>query len=553
MRISELTQQVDPSGIRRVLLVPFEDQELPQLIHQAFPDASVTVLGKHDLAGLSVLKLIRRLRSDRWDIAVASVYQPAVHRSQISVELLITLSGARDRFVRVESDSLAHVTWSRFAFFLLPYLFIGSLLGLGVVISNYISVLLLARKTGYPRSQRPIPHLRDRKTVLFLRGDVSGAVHAGGSASHVKGMVKAFVQSGFNVVYVADSRLRDLPSAVTQIQIKPLKILEFFDEFQLLHYNLRIMRRLGEMLRDYQPSLIYQRHAIFTFAGSAMAHRFQIPIVLEANDSEVWIKRHWSRLMLDDLATRCEALALDMADRVAVISEGVKDQLSRYRIERARFILNPNGVDPDEFHPDIDGATVRQRYQISENIVVGFIGTFTRWHGVETLFDAALRAVERDSNLRFLFIGEGDLRSALEHRTAELGLQKVFIFTGLVPHSEAPHYLAACDVLVSPHLGFQDGTNFFGSPTKLFEYMAMGKPIIASRLGQIGEVIVDGVNGLHMNPGDTEQLAELILKLAHEKELRTKLGRQARADVVERHTWRANVERIVKSFETSSS
>ena len=553
MRISELTQQVDVSGVRRVLLVPFEDQELPQIIHEAFPDASVTVLGKHDLAGLSVLKLIRRLRSDRWDIAVASVHESAVRRSQISVELLATLSGAHERFVRVDSDSLVHVTRSRFVFFLLPYLFIGSLLGLGVVVSNYISVLLLARKTGYPRSQRPSPRLRDRKTVLFLRSDISGAVHAGGSVSHVKGMVKAFVQSGFDVVYVADSRLRDLPSAVTQVQIKPLTLLEFFDEFQLLHYNLRIMRRLGEILQRYRPSLIYQRHAIFTFAGSAIARRFQIPVVLEANDSEVWIKRHWSRLMLDDLATRCEALALDMADRVAVISRGVEDQLSQYRIEKTRFILNPNGVDPDEFHPDIDGARVRQRYQISENIVVGFIGTFTRWHGVETLFDAAVRAVERDSNLRFLFIGEGDLRSALERRTAEIGLQKLFIFTGLVPHIEAPDYLAACDVLVSPHLGFQDGTNFFGSPTKLFEYMAMGKPIIASRLGQIGEVIVDGVNGLHMNPGDSVQLAELILKLAHEKELRTKLGRQARADVVERYTWRANVARIMKSFETSRS
>jgi glycosyltransferase involved in cell wall biosynthesis len=83
--------------------------------------------------------------------------------------------------------------------------------------------------------------------------------------------------------------------------------------------------------------------------------------------------------------------------------------------------------------------------------------------------------------------------------------------------------------------------------------MAMGKPIIASRLEQIGEVIVDGVNGLHMNPGDVRQLADLILKLARDGRLRDKLGAQARQDAIRKHTWNANVERIVKSFESSAA
>jgi glycosyltransferase involved in cell wall biosynthesis len=361
-------------------------------------------------------------------------------------------------------------------------------------------------------------------------------------------MVKAFLRAGFRVIYVADGPLNVLPPEVTQIQIKPLALLDFFDEFQLLHYNLRVIARLGAILRAFSPSLIYQRHAIFNFSGGVTANRSRIPLVLEANDSEVWIKKHWSRLVLGDLATRCETLALELADRIAVISSGVQEQLSRYTIDRSRVLLNPNGVDPNEFHPDIDGGPIRLRYSISGSTVIGFIGSFTRWHGVETLFEAATLATRQDTSLRFMFIGEGDLRSALEKRAADLGLEKVLIFPGLVPHSAAPSYLAACDILVSPHLGFQDGTPFFGSPTKLFEYMAMGKPIIASRLEQIGEVIVDGANGLHMNPGDSQQLTELIVKLAGDRELCRKLGQQARRDVVERHTWDANVHRIVKSF-----
>jgi glycosyltransferase involved in cell wall biosynthesis len=145
------------------------------------------------------------------------------------------------------------------------------------------------------------------------------------------------------------------------------------------------------------------------------------------------------------------------------------------------------------------------------------------------------------------------LRSALQRRAADLGLEQSIIFTGLVPHSDAPRYLAASDILVSPHLGFDDGTKFFGSPTKLFEYMAMGKPIIASRLEQIGEVIRDGENGLEMMPGNASQLADQILDFARDRELRTRLGAAARQEVVQRYTWKANVDRILKSFETEGS
>jgi glycosyltransferase involved in cell wall biosynthesis len=552
MRISELTQQVNPSGVRRVLLLPFEDQELQQFAEQSFPEASLTILRKHDLAGLSLLNLVRRVRSNQWDLAIASMHSSAVRRSQASVELLVSFSKARERFVRADKDSLVHVDTSRIAFLLIPQLLLGTLIGVAAIPWTYGYLLLVSRKLPQPFGEKQVPLLsHDRKTVLFLRTDLSGSVRAGGSVSHVKGMIKAFMSSGFKVIYVADAPLSVLPPEVTQLQMKPLTILDFFDEFQLLHYNLRVIRRLGNIVERFKPSFIYQRHAIFNFAGGMIANRFGIPLVLEANDSEVWIRKHWSRLALEDLATRSEALALQLADRIAVNSTGVQEQLAPYRIKRDRYLLNPNGVDPDEFHPDIDGTPVRRRYGIGNEILVGFIGTFTRWHGIETLFDAAVIATQQESRLRFLLIGEGDLRSALEKRSMDLGLQGGITFAGLVPHSEAPRHLAACDILVSPHLGFQDGTKFFGSPTKLFEYMAMGKPIIASRLEQIGEVIVDGVNGLHMNPGDVRQLADLILKLARDGRLRDKLGAQARQDVIRKHTWNANVERIVKSFESS--
>jgi glycosyltransferase involved in cell wall biosynthesis len=116
----------------------------------------------------------------------------------------------------------------------------------------------------------------------------------------------------------------------------------------------------------------------------------------------------------------------------------------------------------------------------------------------------------------------------------------------MLPHAEMPKYLGACDILVSPHGRQADGGEFFGSPTKLYEYMAMGKPIVASRVGQIGEVLVDGESALLVGPDDPDALSAAIVRLIDDAGLRENLGRAARQAAETRHTWRQNAERVVE-------
>ena len=540
---------LDPQRVRTVLALPFEDQELVPYVQNALPHASITTFRKQDLAGLSTRKLLQTIRRQRYDLVIASLHSSAVRRSLSSVQLLLILSRAKQRAMRLEDGMYWGIEPRSMLLDILPRLLTGMLMGGALVTWTYVHTII-RRPVSSQRDVRPsLDKDRTGKTVLFLRTDLAGTLRAGGSVSHVKGMVHAFLRAGYNVVYVGDARQEALLPAVTQVQIAAPTFLDFLDEFQFLHYNRKMIRELDPIIRRYKPVLVYQRHSILNFAGGAVARRFGIPLVLEANDSEVWIKKHWSRLVFENLAVRCEAKALQNADRIAVISRGVRDQLAPYNIPDDRFLLNPNGVDPGEFHPDIDGAAIRDRYNLQGKVVVGFIGTFTRWHGVETLFDAAELSAENDDRLRYLLIGEGDLRTKLQKRAVDLNLQQLFVFTGLVPHHEAPQYLAACDILVSPHLGFEDGTKFFGSPTKLFEYMAMGKAIIAGKLEQIEEIIVDGVNGLHMVPGDATQLSQLITKLADDPGLRKHIGAQARTDVVKNHAWASNVDRILNSLQ----
>ena len=152
--------------------------------------------------------------------------------------------------------------------------------------------------------------------------------------------------------------------------------------------------------------------------------------------------------------------------------------------------------------------------------------------------------------LRFVFVGSGSLRERAEEiLKSEIATRRV-IFTGAVEHERVPALLDACDILVAPHVPLADGSDFFGSPTKIFEYMAMGKAIVASRLGQIGEVLSDEETALLVEPGNIGQLTAALVRVAETPELRERLGPNAREAAVRKHTWGHNARRVLEAYDS---
>ncbi len=145
----------------------------------------------------------------------------------------------------------------------------------------------------------------------------------------------------------------------------------------------------------------------------------------------------------------------------------------------------------------IDGSGIRERLRSRQaSIVIGFIGTFGPWHGAEVLARAFGELIAehphyRDS-VRLLMIGDGVKMPEVTAALDAAGVADQAVLTGLVAAGRRAGYLAACDILASPHVPNADGTPFFGSPTKLFEYMAMGSAIVASDLDQVGEILEHG-------------------------------------------------------------
>jgi glycosyltransferase involved in cell wall biosynthesis len=390
----------------------------------------------------------------------------------------------------------------------------------------------------------------DRMAVAYLRTDLIFGTKAGGSVGHIAGVVNGFSKRGTKVFIISTDKLELIDTLKTPINIlKPGSKYNFLSGMPELHYNETFTRAAIPILKNERASLIYQRYSMNNFSGVALARKFKLPLILEYNGSEVWIARNWGRrLRFEKLATRIEMLNFHAADLITVVSQPLMDELMQRGILADKIIVNPNGVDPQRYRPDIDGTAVRNEYKISGKTVVGFIGTFGNWHGAEVLAKANVKIIKElkySEDIHFLFIGDGVKLPETKKIVREGNIEERVTFTGLVSQERGAEYLAACDILVAPHVPNPDGSSFFGSPTKLFEYMAMGRGIVASDLDQIGEVLEHGRTAWMVKPGDAASLAEGIVRLATDVKLRGMLGKNARAEVIDKYTWDRHVEKTL--------
>jgi glycosyltransferase involved in cell wall biosynthesis len=389
---------------------------------------------------------------------------------------------------------------------------------------------------------------------VYVRSDMSFGVRAGGSVGHIAGVLHELARELGPPILLTTAAVPTVQSGVEVHVVGVPEAFWNFRELPSLALNGVFHDHAIRAINGRPVSLVYQRYSLNNYAGVRLARQLDVPLVIEYNGSEIWMNRHWGRaLKYEALAESIELLNMNAADLVVVVSRAMRDELVGRGVAGNRILVNPNGVDPERYSPAVDGTALRRQYDLEGKTVIGFISTFQPWHGADVLARAFVILMRRQpalrESVRLLMIGAGSGVTAAREAIAAGGLDANVRFTGLVPQEDGPAHLAACDILASPHVPNPDGSPFFGSPTKLFEYMAMRRAIVASDLDQIGEVLRHGETAWMVPPGDADALAAGLARLIEDRPLRQRLGAAARRDAVAHHTWRAHVKQILEALD----
>ena len=541
-----------------LLALDREPARATNILKKRFARADVIVLPRTKLETGNPLERLQTLQKLLPDIFAVSTERLAWQRGQNLLLLFGALAGAA-RGIILDSDGAVREEYTATTFLRSPFrLAYEAWVSASAVIRarRQLHTLERALNEGAFAAGPKADVVRNPSNGLrltYLRSIPTAGTCVGGSTTHVNGFIEAALQLGADVTLITNDRIAGLdasrlPQEVIQADPRGLTRATFD-----LHNALLFTERACDKIIPKPPDFIYQRYCRFNWTGVKASVRTRRPLFLEYNGSEVWVAQHWDRVGLSDLLQRCERLNLAAAARIFVVSEVERRNLERAGVPPEKIIVNPNAADIQRFQSHIGGAALRKEWGLTpDDILVGFAGTFGPWHGVTVLAEAIAR-IPAAVRMRFLLIGTGSLRDAVESILRDAGVEARAIFTGAVPHERMPLLLDACDVLVSPHVPLADDTEFFGSPTKLFEYMAMGKGIVASRLGQIGEVLEDEKTALLVNPGDPHVLANAIVRLSASSELRQRLGAEARRLCIARYTWKHNAERVLDAYRSLCS
>ena len=326
--------------------------------------------------------------------------------------------------------------------------------------------------------------------------------------------------------------------------------------------QLAVVRELESRLRALVPELepdVLHAHSpsLNGLAALRVGRALGLPVVYE-------VRAFWEDAAVDhgtsrDGGTRyrltrgLETYVLRRADAVAVICEGIRKDVVARGISEEKLTVIPNSVDVDRFSTErCRDAELARRLGLEGCEVLGFLGSFYAYEGLELLIEAFPALLEKRPRLRVLLVGEGPSEETLRRRVGELGLADKVLFPGRVPHSEVRRYYDLVDVLVYPRFAMR--LTEMVTPLKPLEAMAMGKLLVASNVGGHRELIRDGETGILFEAGSASDLVRKVLLAFEDQELGRRIPIRARRFVEEERTWTKGVagyrpvyERLMKA------
>jgi glycosyltransferase involved in cell wall biosynthesis len=297
--------------------------------------------------------------------------------------------------------------------------------------------------------------------------------------------------------------------------------------------------------RNYYD-IIYERNFSCRI-GAILSNILKIPLILEINglvDEEAEMQGKNISLSKKIVGKNFRKLFYLKASKFIVVSAGIKKEMNeQYNIPLDKIAIVPNGANTKLFKP-VDIINSRVELGLSHQYkYICFVGNLVRWQGIDYLIRAAPIVLEKVPEARFLIVGDGNARSALEKMVESFNLEKQFLFIGSVPLKMVPKYINASDVCVAPFTRSRN-EKIGLSPLKLYEYMACGKPIVASNIPGVGDLLEITKAGIAFTPENHFELADSLIRLISDSNLMEILGRNSQ-QVSKEYSWTRTAQNVI--------
>lgn len=249
-------------------------------------------------------------------------------------------------------------------------------------------------------------------------------------------------------------------------------------------------------------------------------------------------------LVLDDIARQLELWSYRQCDVIACVSATLKEILvQEIGINQDKIVLVPNGVDIEFLNPKL-----HEPKRLFPGFTVGFVGSLYAWAGLDLLLEAIYELQSEGYLISLVIVGDGEMKQSWSEQSQTLGLEEQVQFVGRVPWQKVPQYIAGCDIGYSGQVQLQMGKMYL-SPMKLYEYMSMAKPVIASAFEDARRLVVEEKTGFLFQPGDKNALKQSLIKAFAAKNRFKEMGEQARREIETNHSWTNRVQVLIEKTE----
>ncbi len=365
-----------------------------------------------------------------------------------------------------------------------------------------------------------------------------------GYATHMRETINAMRKLGHEVEVLInggtewDVENRQIPSSNIKSKLKKIapKILwETAKDRQLRKNDENSIQELAAAVKNFQPDIIYERYNYFQDSGFQVAKKYDVKHILEVNSPyiEERIELQGKSLFLSQ-AKKMEAKIFKGCDKLVVVSSALKQHfIDEYQLDGGKVQVLPNAISKEWLENALQQKPFNQ-----EIFVFGFVGSLFPWHGVDLLVKAFSEFQNEYPNSKLQIVGDGEILADLILLADELGVKSKVTFVGSVPHKEVPKLIQSFDVAIMAK------SNWYGSPVKIFEYGALGIPVIAPNNIPVRDVMTNEQDGYLIEP-TINDLCNAMKAMYLNPKKRQEMAEEFKSKVLKNHTWEENVMRTL--------